>query len=388
MKDKIKLLILAGSGGDGAISGVRKKFIPRGGPDGGDGGHGGSIYIIGDRNTTSLINYNHIRNINANNGYEGSSGNKKGKKGKDKYIAVPFGTKILKKENNEKKLLFEILDNQKKLIAKGGRGGKGNSGKANSIVQYPLLAEKGEKGEQIEIEMNYLILSDVVIVGRPNSGKSTFLSKITNASPKINIYPYTTIGIETGTLETVKRQYKIIEIPGIENKNNNLGLKYLKHIERARVIVFLCEGEEDNTIEIIKEKNQNLLKNKSLVIIKSHNNTDETQTQTSVKEILLIKKTIENALLEDVKLKPENIDADIIKINPEEIENVIKSKDGFEIIHPQIIRIAEKVNLNKWDVMAQFMKVLHQKGIAKTLLMKGVKEGDIVKIGSITLEWN
>jgi Obg family GTPase CgtA-like protein len=93
-------------------------------------------------------------------------------------------------------------------------------------------------------------------------------------------------------------------------------------------------------------------------------------------------------LLGDVKLKPENIDADIIKINPEEIENVIKSKDGFEIIHPQVIRIAEKVNLNKWDVMAQFMKVLHQKGIAKELLMKGVKEGDVVKIGSVSLEWN
>ena len=125
-----------------------------------------------------------------------------------------------------------------------------------------------------------------------------------------------------------------------------------------------------------------------MIILKSHNNIDEKQSQISVKEILLIKKTIENALLEDVKLKPENIDADIIKINPEEIENVIKSKDEFEIIHPQIIRIAEKVNLNKWDVMAQFMKMLHQKGIAKTLLMKGVKEGDIVKIGSITLEWN
>ena len=110
--------------------------------------------------------------------------------------------------------------------------------------------------------------------------------------------------------------------------------------------------------------------------------------RTPFKEILLIKTTIENVLLDDIKLKPKNIDVDIIKINPEEKENVIKSKDGFEIIHPQIIRIAEKVNLNKWDVMAQFMKVLHQKGIAKTLLMKGVKEGDIVKIGSITLEWN
>ena len=306
----------------------------------------------------------------------------------DTEISLEHAIKKENKENKEKKLLFEIFDNQKKLIAKGGRGGKGNSGKANSIVQYPLLAEKGEKGEQLEIEMNYLILSDVAIVGRPNSGKSTFLSKITNARPKINIYPYTTTGIETGTFETVKKQYKIIEIPGIENKKNNLGLKYLKHIERARVIVFLCEGENDNTIEIIKEKNQNLLKNKSVIIIKSHNNIDEKQTQISVKEILLIKTTIENVLLEDIKLKPKNIDLDIIKINPEEKQNVIKSKDGFEIIHPQIIRIAEKINLNKWDVMAQFMKVLHQKGIAKTLLIKGVKEGDIVKIGSITLEWN
>ena len=131
-----------------------------------------------------------------------------------------------------------------------------------------------------------------------------------------------------------------------------------------------------------------ILKNKSLITIKSYNNIDEKQTQTSVKEVSLIKKTIEKLLLKDMKIKPENSQPDIIKINPEEMENVIKSKEGFEIIHPQIIRIAEKVNLDKWDVMAQFMKVLHQKGIAKTLLIKGVTEGDVVKIGNITLEWN
>jgi len=388
MKDKIKLLILAGTGGDGAISGIRKKFVPRGGPDGGDGGDGGNIYVKGDINTTSLINYNHIKIIKAHNGQEGSSNNKKGKKGKDKFIKVPIGTKIFTNKDKKRKILFEILDEEKKLLAKGGRGGKGNSGRANSVVQYPLLAEKGEKGEKLEAEMDYLMLTDVAILGKPNSGKSTFLSKITNANPKINIYPYTTTGIETGTMETVKEHYKVIEIPGLESKKNNLGLKYLKHIERAGVIVFLCEGKNDDTIRIIKNQNKNILKEKLIITIKSHNNIEENDLQINVSEISLIKKNIEAALLKDAESKPTNTVPEIIKIDVEETENVIKKKDGFEITHPQIIRIAEKVNLDKWDVMAQFMKALHQKGIAKSLLMQGIKEGDVVKIGSVTLEWS
>ena len=387
MKDKVKLLIFAGNGGDGAISGIRKKFVPRGGPDGGDGGDGGNIYVKGDIKTTSLINYVHIANVKSHNGQEGSSNNKKGKKGKDKYIIVPIGTVIYKKENDKKVILFEILDEEKKMLANGGKGGKGNSGKANSVVQYPLLAEKGEKGEKLEVEMDYLMPSDVVILGKPNSGKSTLLSKITNANPKINIYPYTTTGVETGTMETVKKHYKIIEIPGIENKKNNLGLKFLKHTKRASVIVFLKEGEGDDTIEIIKEKNKDLLKNKDLFVIKSHNNNEE-GPQIKFNEISSIKKMIESSLLKEGKTKPENTLPDIIKLNFKEKENVVKRNNSFEIIHPQIIRIAEKVNLGKWDVMAQFMKALHQKGIAKELMLKGVKEGDVVKIGSVSLEWN
>ena len=217
MKDNTKLLIISGSGGDGAISGVRKKFIPRGGPDGGDGGDGGNIVLKGNKNITSLKDVSYIKKIKAENGFPGSAGNKKGRKGKDKTIRLPIGTVIYEVKGKDKKKIYEILKEEKKTILEGGKGGRGNAKMANSVIQYPLLAEKGEGNKETLIEIDFIMESDVAIIGKPNTGKSYLLSKITNAKPNIKNYPYTTTSIETGVKVTTAMAINILSQPeGVE----------------------------------------------------------------------------------------------------------------------------------------------------------------------------
>ena len=388
MKDNTKLLIISGSGGDGAISGVRKKFIPRGGPDGGDGGDGGNVVLKGNKKITSLKDVSFIKKIKAENGFPGSAGNKKGRKGKDKTISLPLGTVIYKVEGKEKKKIHEILQEGKKTILEGGRGGRGNAKMANSVIQYPLLAEKGEEKKQTLIEIDFIMESDIAIIGKPNTGKSYLLSKLTNAKPAIKNYPYTTISIETGIIETVKRQHKIIEVPGIEDKERNIGKQNLKHTERCKVFVFIKESEEDKTIEIIKKIKPNIFKNKKIITVKSYISEELKNYDYTSEEVEKIKKTIEVFAQQPARpvVKKEE-EPDVIKIG-EEKELVEKSGENFIIKHQQVIRIAERVNLDHWDVMAQFMKVLHNKGVSKKLFEMKIKPGDIVKIGRIELEWS
>ena len=388
MKDNTKLLIISGSGGDGAISGVRKKFIPRGGPDGGDGGDGGNIILKGNKNITSLKDVSYIKKIKAENGFPGSAGNKKGRKGKDKTIRLPIGTVIYEVKGKDKKKIYEILKEEKKTILEGGKGGRGNAKMANSVIQYPLLAEKGESNKETLIEIDFIMESDVAIIGKPNTGKSYLLSKITNAKPNIKNYPYTTTSIETGVIETVKRQYKIIEVPGIEDKENNLGKQNLKHTERCKVFVFIKENEEDNTVETIKKIKPNIFDDKKIIIVKSYLNEELKNFDFKAKDVEEIKKCIEKfAEKPAIPFNEEDEDPDVIKIG-EEKELVEKVGEEFVVKHQQVIRIAERVNLDHWDVMAQFMKVLHNKGVSKKLFEMKIKPGDIVKIGRIELEWS
>ena len=388
MNDNTKLLITSGSGGDGAISGIRKKFIPRGGPDGGDGGEGGSIVVFGNKKLSSLKDVTYIKKIKAQNGFPGSAGNKKGKKGKDKVINLPIGTVIYEVQKEVRKKLYEVLKEEKKTILPGGKGGRCNSKMANSVIQYPLLAEKGEDNKEILIELDYLMESDVAIIGKPNSGKSSLLSKLTNAKPQIKNYPYTTTNIETGIIENVKRQHKVIEIPGIEDSNNNLGLKNLKHTERTKLFLFLKSSQDDKTLEIIKKHKKNILKNKAVITIPSYLNLEEKELDFKNEDIEEIKIRVEELL---GKTKQNNLSQnevpEVIVIG-EEKEVVEKRGQKFIVNHEQVKRIAERVNLDHWDVMAQFMKILHNKGVSKKLFELEVKPGDIVEIGKIELEWS
>ncbi len=253
--DSITLKIQSGNGGAGAVSFRREKFVPKGGPDGGDGGQGGNIYLEA---SGSYVNLSHLfkgRIYKAENGKPGMGNNKYGHDGNDLVIYVPPGTEVKDSETGE--LLCDLLEeNVRILIAEGGIGGKGNTFFKTSTHQTPRFSQPGKPGESRILLLNLKLIADVGLVGLPNSGKSTLLSKITNARPKIGDYPFTTLIPNLGTVQRKDGSfYKIADIPGIiegAHKGHGLGLSFLRHIERVKIILFLIEAIEPDPLYNLK----------------------------------------------------------------------------------------------------------------------------------------
>ncbi|RKY87904.1 GTPase ObgE [candidate division KSB1 bacterium] len=243
----VKIKVKAGDGGNGCLSFRREKYVPLGGPDGGDGGKGGDIIIEADSNINTLIDLRYHKSYKAERGKHGEGNNKTGRSGKDRVIKVPVGT-IIKKNGI---LIGDLTEDcQRVVVAIGGRGGKGNARFATSTNRAPRKFEKGQKGEEAFIELELKILADVGLVGYPNAGKSTLLSVISAAKPKIADYPFTTIEPMVGIVKY--RDYKsfsVADIPGLiegAHKGKGLGIKFLKHIERTKVLLFLIESIKKN----------------------------------------------------------------------------------------------------------------------------------------------
>ena len=243
----VKIKVKAGDGGNGCLSFRREKYVPLGGPDGGDGGKGGDIIIEADSNINTLIDLRYHKSYKAERGKHGEGNNKTGRSGKDRVIKVPVGT-IIKKNGI---LIGDLTEDcQRVVVAIGGRGGKGNARFATSTNRAPRKFEKGQKGEEAFIELELKILADVGLVGYPNAGKSTLLSVISAAKPKIADYPFTTIEPMVGIVKY--RDYKsfsVADIPGLiegAHKGKGLGIKFLKHIERTKVLLFLIESIKEN----------------------------------------------------------------------------------------------------------------------------------------------
>lgn len=248
--DEVKIFIKAGDGGDGCVTFRREKYIAKGGPSGGDGGDGGSIVFVGDKSLKTLIDFHYKKHFKAEDGENGSGNNKKGKSGKDMIIPVPCGTVIKDEKGN---VLFDIIkDKEKFLIAKGGKGGRGNFYFRSSTNQTPKIATLGEKGEEKWIKLELKLIADVGLVGYPNSGKSTLLAKVSKAKPKIDSYPFTTLTPCLGLVEIGDyRSFVMADIPGLiegASKGKGLGFKFLKHIERTKMIVHLIDLSEHNVI--------------------------------------------------------------------------------------------------------------------------------------------
>ncbi|MFH1096272.1 MAG: GTPase ObgE [Candidatus Desantisbacteria bacterium] len=247
MIDSVKIHVESGNGGNGCISFRREKYVAHGGPNGGDGGQGGSVIIEADENLSTLLDIQNKRHYRAQSGAPGEGSNKRGKKGNDLIVKVPLGTKLI--DINTERILGDLItQGAQVIIAYGGLGGKGNARFASSTKQTPKFAQNGEKGENKEVALELMLIAEVGIVGFPNAGKSTLLSKCSAAQPKIGEYPFTTLYPNLGVVKIDEfRSFVAADIPGLipdAHLGAGLGDRFLRHIERTKVLIHLLEAGE------------------------------------------------------------------------------------------------------------------------------------------------
>ncbi len=252
--DEAKIFVKAGDGGQGCASFRREKFVPKGGPDGGDGGKGGDVVISGSQDLASLLDFKYRRIFKAEKGKNGSGSNKKGREGKNLVVHVPFGTIVF--EEGSKKPLADITSDQDNYVAaRGGKGGRGNAHFVTSTHRTPYEFEPGEPGEEKQLLLVLKLLADIGIVGLPNAGKSTLISRLTDARPKIGDYPFTTLTPTLGVLREEDNTFVMADIPGIVEgaaQGRGLGLTFLKHIERTRMLLLVLDISGANPMEDYK----------------------------------------------------------------------------------------------------------------------------------------
>ena len=292
--DQATIYIKAGKGGNGVISFRREKFIPKGGPDGGNGGNGGSIIIRADAQLTTLMDFRYKRNYKANDGEPGMGSNKTGKSADDVVIRVPAGT-IIKIADTEEIIADLINDEEEFLAARGGKGGKGNAEFATSTKQAPRFATPGTAGEEKNIQLELKLLADVGLVGFPNAGKSTLIARVSAAKPKIADYPFTTLIPNLGIVRYGEyKSFVVADMPGLiegAHEGKGLGIQFLRHIERTRVLVFLieCTGEDPKKqyttlVHELKSFNEAMLKKPQIIALSKVDLADE-KLQKQLKKI-------------------------------------------------------------------------------------------------------
>ena len=272
--DQAKIYIKAGNGGSGSASFRREKFVEYGGPDGGDGGDGGSIIIQSDRNLNTLIDFRYAQHFKAQHGRHGSKRNKTGANGEDLVLKVPLGTQVYEEDNNT--LIYDFTKNKEKyLIASGGKGGLGNVRFKSSTNRAPRKKTNGKLGEEFWIWLQLKVIADIGIIGKPNAGKSSLLAALTRAKPKIANYPFTTINPNLGVSYYGGKEITLADIPGLvegAHKGVGLGDKFLRHIERCKILLHLIDLSDDNLLNSYKKiklelsnYDKNLIKKKEII---------------------------------------------------------------------------------------------------------------------------
>ena len=418
--DYTKIIIKSGNGGNGAVSFRREKYVAAGGPDGGDGGKGGDVYFKVDKNKNTLIDFRYNKKYKATNGENGSGAKCTGKSGEDIYIGVPIGTVI--KDVETGKIIADLSKpDQVECILKGGRGGRGNRHFATPTRQVPRFSEDGEPGQEKEVILELKMLADVGLLGFPNVGKSTFLSTVTDARPKIANYQFTTLEPNLGVVKSKDgSSFVIADIPGIiegASTGIGLGLQFLRHIERTKLLLHFIdvsgmEGrnpKDDFRIinEELKNYSEKLAKRKQIIVatkadIANEELYQELKNLAEKKNMELFK--ISSSTGEGVK-ELLNYVSKILKTLPKEelyetkekmIYTLEENKDEFTIIHNQnefevkgeaVERLMRRINIDDNESMYYLHKNLVNLGVEEALKKAGIQEGDIVKISNYEFEW-
>jgi len=298
--DQAKIYIKAGNGGSGSASFRREKFIEYGGPDGGDGGDGGSIIVESDRNLNTLIDFRYAQHFKAQHGKPGSKRNRTGANGKDLVLKVPVGTQIYEEDNNT--LIYDFTKNKEKyLVASGGKGGLGNVRFKSSTNRAPKKKTNGKIGEEFWIWLQLKVIADIGIIGKPNAGKSSLLAALTRAKPKIANYPFTTINPNLGVTYYGGKEVTLADIPGLvegAHKGVGLGDKFLRHIERCKILLHLIDISENDLISVYKKikfelstYDKNLTKKKEIIFFNKSDLLDEEEIK---KKLNVFKKKVKS----------------------------------------------------------------------------------------------
>jgi GTP-binding protein len=414
--DRARIVLKAGDGGRGVISFRREAHVPRGGPDGGDGGRGGDVVLRVDPELGTLADLRFTREIAAEPGRPGAGGNRTGHSGADRVLAVPPGTLVVDRATGET-VADLITPGEEIVVARGGAGGKGNARFASSTRRAPRIAEDGGKGERREVDLELKLLADVGLAGLPNAGKSTLLAALTSARPKIADYPFTTLSPNLGVARLDDRELVIADIPGlIEGASRGVGLgeEFLRHVERTRLLVHVVDAARADplgdiaTIDAeLAAYGRGLAARPRLVAL---NKIDLPEARAAVPALTSALSARGTASVAVSAASREGV-GDLLRAifnrcPPREVVapaaprerriafaggaqdwKVLREGDAFRVIGDRVERLASGIDWDSPDASAYFQHQLIRTGIERELRAQGAKEGDTVRIGSLELEW-
>ena len=428
MIDSTVIEVRSGNGGHGMVSFIREALLPRGGPGGGDGGHGGNIVLVADSSINTLTKFHWQPHFIARNGSNGQGHNKNGANGETVEVSVPVGTEVwVWEDSKDNELIGELIhEGDQIIVAQGGRGGWGNAHFVSATHQEPLLAESGGDGEIRRIRLNLKLLADIGLIGMPNAGKSSILTAISAARPKIADYPFTTIEPVLGVVNYRHKSFVAVDIPGLikgAHQGVGLGDEFLKHIQRTRVLVHVVDGSENNIVERIISINDEIsrfdaeLSKKPQILVINKFDLDEvsvlaseiTESVESIKglhsKIIFVSAAtyagideLKHAMSDYLEQKHEekptftvsNNDAVIIKPKVKKPEKIIvRNQNGsWRIVHQKAVRLARGSNLETWEARIQFQHRLEQLKVTKALRDAGIEIGDTVMVGDWEFNWD